>query len=214
MQAREQLANSYHDIAENALWQAGKVLAEGQDDLAKDGYGCFQEWAESRTKFGLRTVYRLISVYRSIPETVCANLSQSKSFLYALAAAPEPVRDEALQKIEDGDLIAVKKRLGHGQFLDWLNAEFEMTERTARRFMDTARSFGDKSDIMSNFNPTILYALASPSMPDEVRDEVIEKAEQGESVTLKDLNTRPGSGKLPRCSELSQACYSCHFMAC
>ncbi|AFY61171.1 hypothetical protein [Synechococcus sp. PCC 6312] len=39
MQARERLVNSYYDIAENALWQAGKVLAEAQDDMAQYGPG-------------------------------------------------------------------------------------------------------------------------------------------------------------------------------
>ncbi len=41
MQASEQLVNNYYGIAESTLWQAGKILAEVQDDLAKDGYGYF-----------------------------------------------------------------------------------------------------------------------------------------------------------------------------
>lgn len=108
MQAREQLVNSYHDIAENALWQAGKVLAEAQDDLAKSGYGCFLQWVESQTRYSKSSAYRLIDLYRSIPESVFPKLGRSKSFLYALAAAPEPVRDEALQKIENGKPITQK----------------------------------------------------------------------------------------------------------
>lgn len=37
------------------------------------------------------------------------------------------------------DLIEVKDRLPHGQFLPWLHAEFELSERTAQNFMYAAR---------------------------------------------------------------------------
>lgn len=109
MQIRAVLADSYYDIAENALWQAGKVLAEAQDDLAEDFVGCFQKWVETETKFSKMTAYRLISVYRNIPESACTKLGHGKSFLYALAAAPEPVRDEALGLIDSGEDLTLKQ---------------------------------------------------------------------------------------------------------
>lgn len=85
------------------------------------------------------------------------------------------------------DLIAVKARLPHGQFLPWIQTEFEMTQKTAVRFMQVAERFSGKYDIMSYFNPTILYQLAAPSTPDEVVEKVIEKAEDGESVTTAEV---------------------------
>ena len=66
------------------------------------------------------------------------------------------------------DLIAVKVRLGHGQFLSWMKSEFEMTEMSAVRFMQVAKRFGNKSNIMLDLPITILYALAAPSTPDVV----------------------------------------------
>ena len=66
------------------------------------------------------------------------------------------------------DLIAVKARLGHGQFLSWMKSEFDMTEMSAVRFMQVAKRFGNKSNIMLDLPITILYALAAPSTPDVV----------------------------------------------
>lgn len=85
------------------------------------------------------------------------------------------------------DLIAIKEKLPHGQFLPWIASEFEMSEPTAKNFMAVARRFGDKTLIISDFNPTVLYQLAAPSTPDEVVEQVIEKAASGETVTAKEV---------------------------
>ena len=84
-------------------------------------------------------------------------------------------------------LIQVKERLGHGNFGTWLATEFNWDERTARRFMNVAESFSDKSDIMSevHFAPTALYELSSPSTPEAARSEALTRAKAGESITPK-----------------------------
>lgn len=79
-------------------------------------------------------------------------------------------------------LIRVKQRLPHGEFLPWLDAEFGWTERTARRFMAVADVF-HKSDNLSAFQPSALYALASNNVPQEVRDDFAAVAEAGHPVT-------------------------------
>lgn len=63
--------------------------------------------------------------------------------------------------------------LEHGQFLEWLGLEFDMSDRMARRFMLVAEKFG-KMDILSNLPISVLYELASPSMPEEVVQGVID----------------------------------------
>ena len=75
------------------------------------------------------------------------------------------------------ELTAVKADLPHGQFLPWIKAEFEMGERTAQRFMYIADRFGFKSVTMTDFKPTILYALAAPSTPDSVYERFSDKSE-------------------------------------
>ncbi len=80
-------------------------------------------------------------------------------------------------------LIEVKERLEHGEFGDWLKAEFDWDERTARRFMSVANAF--KTDKLSDLSlaPSALYLLAAPSTPEEARLEAVELAESGETVT-------------------------------
>lgn len=85
------------------------------------------------------------------------------------------------------ELIAVKERLGHGRFLDWIKVEFEMERSTAQNLMNVADKFGDKLPIIGNLKPTVLYALADPSTPDEVIEQATTKAESGEKVTIKDV---------------------------
>jgi len=53
----------------------------------------------------------------------------------------------------------VKGKLGHGEFLPWIDFEFGMDKRTAQRFMGVATSYGSKYDTVSHLNPSALYAL-------------------------------------------------------
>ncbi len=98
------------------------------------------------------------------------------------------LRRTAEDIIEIGkDLIAVKERLPHGQFLPWLREEFDMSEHTARRFMGVAREYGDKTRIVRDLEPTALYELAAPSTPQAVRDQVEELIVDGQKVTVADI---------------------------
>lgn len=94
-------------------------------------------------------------------------------------------------------LIAVKARLGHGRFGNWLAAEFEWTWKTATRFMNVAEQFN--FDNLSNLDiaPSALYILAAPSTPKVVCEELIARALAGEPITyttaklLKQKYTKP-----------------------
>ena len=106
-------------------------------------------------------------------------------------AAAERIKIRMKRTAEDiieigRDLQAVKADLGHGHFGKWIDAEFGFTAMTAQRFIQVADRFG-KSNIMLDFKPTILYALAAPSTPDEVIDQAKAKAASGEPVTGKDV---------------------------
>ena len=82
-------------------------------------------------------------------------------------------------------LIEVKKRLGHGYYLAWLEAEFGWSHPTAARFMQVANSFSKNRQI-DNFAPSALYELAAPSTPKAAREEALARAESGESITYTD----------------------------
>jgi hypothetical protein len=86
--------------------------------------------------------------------------------------------------IEIGEkLIEVKHRLEHGHFGNWLKAEFDWDERTARRFMSVSQAF--KSDNLTDLPITAsaLYVLAAPSSPEEARIKALELAKKGEKIT-------------------------------
>ena len=95
-------------------------------------------------------------------------------------AAAVRIRDRLKRNlIETGrDLIGVKERLGHGLFGAWLKAEFNMSERSAERYMNAARLLA-KSDIVSDLPPTVIHVLSAPSAPSHVVDELLEAAKAG-----------------------------------
>src|SRR5437899_13084922 len=51
------------------------------------------------------------------------------------------------------DFLEVKGDLDHGQFKDWLKAEFDMSYDTAINFMQVAKKFGDKPEIKNGKFP-------------------------------------------------------------
>lgn len=85
------------------------------------------------------------------------------------------------------DLIEIKDCLPHGGFLPWIEAEFGMSDRTARRFVDVAKVYGTRLDPVSNLSPKVLYELSAPSTPEPVRQVIEAKAEQGETVSVKEV---------------------------
>ncbi len=106
-------------------------------------------------------------------------------------AATERIKLRIKRSAEDivaigQDLITAKGLLSHGQFSEWLETEFEMDQRTAQNFMRVATMFG-KNENFSFFKPSVLYALAAPSTPESVRGQAVAKVEQGESLSVKEV---------------------------
>lgn len=138
---------------------------------------------------------------KSAPEktvTALKVVEQSQmSFNYDVLSAPvanearqaaERIRLRLRRSAEDiieigRDLLGVKSDLGHGNFLGWIEAEFRMSDQTARNFMHVAEVYGDKIKTVLNLDARALYALAAPKTPIEVRAEVEKMIEAGEVVT-------------------------------
>jgi len=79
-------------------------------------------------------------------------------------------------------LIEVKDQLGHGNFGNWLNAEFGWSHDTAGRYMNVSRAF-IQIPHGAEFQAKALYLLSAPSTPDEAREEALEIAKSGEPIT-------------------------------
>jgi len=94
------------------------------------------------------------------------------------------------QKLND-----VKQRLDHGQFGVWLDAEFGWTDRTARNFMQVADKFKSENFSDLRIAPSALYLLAAPSTPDDVREEALRRAGQGENITHQTAKQLIDAGK-------------------
>jgi predicted NAD-dependent protein-ADP-ribosyltransferase YbiA (DUF1768 family) len=80
------------------------------------------------------------------------------------------IRDRLRKNVSEigHDLIAIKAKLPHGAFTDWIAAEFSMGARTAENYMQAAQFLADKNANFSVLPPSAIYALAAPSAPAEV----------------------------------------------
>ena len=124
-------------------------------------------------------------------------LVEQMSFNYDLVAAPIAIqareaaeriklrlRRSAEDIIEIGrDLMDVQGKIGHGNFLPWIEAEFGMSQSAAYKFMNVARAYGDKVVTVTSLAPSALYELAAPKTPLEVREEIEAMIAAGEVVT-------------------------------
>lgn len=167
-----------------------------------------------------------LSIARVIPMPATASpQAQKKNFDYASldAATSRFVQQQtgeirALMKrtaqdiIEVGQrLIKVKKKIGHGQFLVWLEAEYDWHRDTANKFMQVAKQFGSvEMSQLSTFDVSALYQLAAPSTPEPARSEAIARAKAGESISyttakaIKQKHTSPASKPQPEPKIISQ----------
>ncbi len=86
-------------------------------------------------------------------------------------------------------LATVRQYLPHGQWMDWLDTEFEMGDETARHFINVATRFSDKYQKFGNLKPSALYALAAPSTPDDAIVEVQARIANGHIPTVAQTKT-------------------------
>jgi hypothetical protein len=84
------------------------------------------------------------------------------------------------------DLLAAKARVGHGCFQTWVEADCQLSLRTAERAMCVAE-FVDKNDKLSFLPPDGLLALASPSAPEGTVTEILERIKAGQRPTAADI---------------------------
>jgi Protein of unknown function (DUF3102) len=90
-------------------------------------------------------------------------------------------------------LIEVKKIVGHGNWLPWLDREFGWTDHTALNFMRVHEfvvglsNSKTVSDLVLTLPVSSVYLLAAPSTPPEAQDEIIERAKAGETLPVAEV---------------------------
>ncbi len=101
-------------------------------------------------------------------------------------------------------LAVVRQYLPHGQWMAWLDAEFEMGEITARNFINVATRFADKSSKFEDLKPSALYMLAAPSTPDDAIVEVETLIAAGSIPTVAEtkqiIADHKGHGRCAKCN--------------
>ena len=106
------------------------------------------------------------------------------------------------------ELRAVKQRLEHGQFINWVEAACKLSARTAQLMMKAADWAEGKDEIVAHLEPTAIYLLAAPSTPDSIRREVLSGLEQGQSPSprlIKDMIRAAKERKQPPRERTTQA---------
>lgn len=86
-------------------------------------------------------------------------------------------------------LIAAKALVAHGQWQQWLQNNFQLSQQTATNFMNVANRFG-KIQIDLDFKPTQMIALLSLPDAEETEKFIEAKAAEGKKVadmTIKQL---------------------------
>lgn len=118
----------------------------------------------------------------------------------------------ALGKRVVGDIIEIGRRLtdakriaGHGGWLPWLQREFGWSDSAALKFMQV-HEMATKSVKFTDLNLPVsgLYLLAAPSTPDEAREAVIERAANGEALSLKEVQRMIDQAKQKQADDYEQ----------
>lgn len=135
--------------------------------------------ASQRTELATAEVQRDLFDYGNIP---AADLKRCES---AIEKITKHQRNMAGGIIAIGnELIAVKERLDHGQFGQWIEHYLGWSHKTCCNYMNVASVFGKIENFsILTIDTTALHLLSSDNCPDEVRDEFIERAEKGEHIT-------------------------------
>jgi hypothetical protein len=93
------------------------------------------------------------------------------------------------------ELLHVKELLPHGSFRPWLRREFRWSERTASNYMELARNFERKTAKFADLDLGTARALVAESTPAEIRNELFEAADNGESIGREEVRKRIADSK-------------------
>lgn len=98
-------------------------------------------------------------------------------------------------EIETGkDLIEAKALVGHGGWGPWLKVNFGWSERTAQNLMNAAKLVA-KNETLAVLKSTAIMALASKSVPESVKSEVIADIKAGKKTSPKEVKARIAAAK-------------------
>ena len=94
--------------------------------------------------------------------------------------------------------------LGPPRSIGWLDRELGLSDRSALNFIQVYELAKTRSENFSDLSLPVsgLYLLSRPSTPELVRDNILRRAEAGETLSLADIK-REVSGETPTTARLS-----------
>jgi hypothetical protein len=92
------------------------------------------------------------------------------------------------------ELVEHKQYVPHGQWLPWLEKEFDYSDTMAQVFMNTFRKFPNFGDLQG-LGRSVLGLLASGTTPPEIVDAVVEEARQGNPPTFTEVKRRVAAAR-------------------
>lgn len=143
-----------HGHAKNLLSQARAVLRHDQE-LARSVLA------------GAKSLDKALAEMKERAEADAKPEARIAANAVALCAhAPKAVIEiGAKPSAKRRHLIEAKERVGHGQFLAWVEGEFAWSSKSAERYIDVAKRMPNSS-ALTNFTNEALYLLAGPSVPE------------------------------------------------
>lgn len=85
-------------------------------------------------------------------------------------------------------LSVVQSQLQRGQFDDWIKTEFDWSRRTAYKFISVYKRFDRQINFAEvNIATSALYLLAAESTPENIRQDFIDRAQQGVKITHQEV---------------------------
>jgi hypothetical protein len=128
-----------------------------------------------------------------------AEITNSNAFDYAVLPAETAeslrAREGRMRAAHDQALVNIGKELAEAQaelanhaggiFIEWATTVTGASKSSIYRLIDVYKQFGSRPNLgQLPLGKSALFLLSAPSVPDEVRDDVIARAESGEQLTV------------------------------
>lgn len=112
----------------------------------------------------------------------------------------EKISNIKLKTFEIGCMLtAAKKIVEHGEFQKWIEDNFDFSYPTANNFMNVYRYCLGRPDLVVKMKPSILYQIASPKFPEDLREYIFENwnyLEEIKTKPLQEICTRFKNGEI------------------
>jgi len=87
-----------------------------------------------------------------------------------------------------GDLLTqAKEMVRHGNFKEWIEKHFDFGYQTANNFMNVYRYCLEIPEVVSTIKPSVLYQIASPNFPADLREHLFEHHHELDDIDNKTI---------------------------